>query len=441
MFKRNVKGNTRTKLVAGAVLLSLGLAAGSAMATNVYGGGATLPAGAYVGFDFLSTSPTSKISTNTTSGQAGATISATSLFGAYAATSGNKVSYCQTGSGNGKKIFDHYDGTNVLAGATGTCDGTTAGFGAGTGAAVDPHFAGSDAPMSSAEFGWFANGGKTAANGQPVQFPAVAGSIALIYNNADVASLDLTEAQVCGIFDGSITNWTQLGSSVSKPIKVAFRSDGSGTTFSLANHLAAACPGTAARHFVVDQAFSTAVSLQTPTVIAAGIPASGNPAVVDAVNANDGAIGYAESANLLAAQNAGLDSNVEHATIAGLDPYTNFPASLNLTLVVADRVITGADPTTGAAVLGTITPVVSSATGCMVVATPSAYANVSGRYPIMAVSYLIANHKGNGADLSAVQGLVSAAYNKAGLTTLGSGYAFVNPGTVTTGKVNTCITL
>ena len=64
MFKRNAKGNTRTKLVTGAVMLVLGLsAAGTAMSTDTFGGGATLPAGGYVGFNFLN--PAVKQSANT----------------------------------------------------------------------------------------------------------------------------------------------------------------------------------------------------------------------------------------------------------------------------------------------------------------------------------------------------------------------------------------
>jgi len=247
MFKRNAKGNTRTKLVTGAVMLVLGLsAAGTAMSTDTFGGGATLPAGGYVGFNFLN--PAVKQSANTAFPTSGAAaVSSTSLFGAWAARTGNKVSYCQTGSGNGKKIFDNSDGTNHLT-AIGACDGTTIGFGAPSSILVNPHFAGSDAPMSATEYNWFdVTGGKKTQYGEPVQFPAVAGSIAVIYRKDSLSTpLNLTSAQVCGVFNGSITQWSALTGNASDTttIKVAFRSDGSGTSFSLANHMATACVGT-----------------------------------------------------------------------------------------------------------------------------------------------------------------------------------------------------
>src|SRR6187402_30325 len=181
MFKRNAMGNTRAKLLAGAVMMTLGLtAAGAAMSTNVFGGGATLPAGGYVGWDFVSSSP-AKIFSTSVSGQTGAIVDPNSLIGRWATNNSNAVAYCQTGSGNGKKIFDHFDGSTSpgtpLVGGTGACTGTTSGFGA-LASAVDPHFAGSDAPMSQAEYSWFGLGGKTTANGEPVQFPSVVGSVA-----------------------------------------------------------------------------------------------------------------------------------------------------------------------------------------------------------------------------------------------------------------------
>lgn len=441
MFKRNAMGSNRTKLIAGVVMLSLGLAAGSAMAANVYGGGATLPAGAYVGFNFLSASGIQKMSNNTGAGQSGAGISSTSIFGAWAAANSSTLGYCQTGSGNGKKIFDHYNGTTTLAGAVGTCDGTInpgSGFGAPTGVAVDPHFAGSDAPMSTAEFGWFNNGGKAATYGQPVQFPAIAGSVAIVYNNSDVKSqLALSRAQVCQVFSGQITNWQQIDATLpSKTISLVYRQDGSGTTFSLANYLATACPGSSASHFIVDQAFSTVVSKIAPSLGSGPVFGNGNPDLVDKVNANDGAIGYAEAANLKAAQAVGLDTSVAYATVEGFDPYANFPGSINLTGTVSDQAVGTPDPATGKVVLAALSP---SVAGCMFVTNPNNYALVAGRYPIMAVSYLIANNKGNGTDVTAVRGLVGSVYSRAAGTVLPQGYAFVNPGAAVTGKVATCI--
>jgi hypothetical protein len=137
-------GNTRTKIIAGAVLLAIGFtAAGSAMSTDVFGGGATLPAGAYVGFNFNVPTTPAKLSTNATTNHldpsappalAPVGVASDSLFGAWATSASNKVSYCQTGSGNGKKIFDHTDGVSTSLLGSDFCTGASippaSGFGA-----------------------------------------------------------------------------------------------------------------------------------------------------------------------------------------------------------------------------------------------------------------------------------------------------------------------
>ncbi len=128
--------------------------------------------------------------------------------------------------------------------------------------------------------------------------------------------------------------------------------------------------------------------------------ASGNPAVVAAVESADGTIGYAESANLKAA--ASTVPHVKYATVGGKDPYADFPASLAV-LVSSDRVLSGVNATTGRPVTAALTPF--GQTGCMLLVDPAGYANITSRYPIMAVSYLIANNKGNtSTDVGAVRG-------------------------------------
>jgi ABC-type phosphate transport system substrate-binding protein len=453
-------GNTRTKIIAGAVLMSLGLmGASAAMSTDVYGGGATLPAGAYVGFNF----GTGILSSNV-AGSTAAAVSTTSLFGNWAATSGNALSYCQTGSGNGKKIFDHFDGTNVLPGATGACNGlSTGGFGAPSSVIVDPHFAASDAPMSQDEFNWFglpAPGKKTKYT-QPVQFPAVIGSVAIGFNNPDVSgALKLTDGAICRIFSGAVTNWSQLSTAEtgqaavlpSRSLTVVYRADGSGTSFSLANHLtSSACSATnsATTHFIADQSFAKVVSQFLPTLPANWNGQSGNPAVSAKVDSTPGAIGYAEAANL----KSGGYANVKAAQVNGFDPYEGLPDSI-LVSTVTDRVITGVNATSGVAVTGALSPAATTP-GCMILVEPSSYATSTSRYPIIAVSNLIANATGNGADVTAVRGLIGSAYaSHTGVTTIGNpagtnadgtpngtGYAYVTT-LATAGipaKVNSCI--
>lgn len=459
MYKRNAMGNTRAKLLAGAVLMTLGLtAAGAAMSTNVGGGGATLPAGGYVGWNFTTPGATSTVFSSNVSGKPGASIDSASLFGNWAGTT-NAVSYCQTGSGGGKKIFDHSDGTATWGGAGQACTGTasaTTGFGADT-SIVDPHFVGSDAPMSQAEFNWFGNGtnlgNKATKYGQPAQFPSVVGSVAIVFNNPDEASLNLADAGLCRIFSGQVTDWSQLVSSdfntlpatfpvPARQLKLAYRSDGSGTTFSLANHLSTVCTGLpSSKFFQTDQAFTT-VAAQF-TLPAGSIGASGNPGVVAAVSGNTGTIGYAESANL---QHTTVSSTTHVANVNGKNPYTDLASSVTLTTILVDNVINGWNTTSGTPGTPNVQALSPAAPvpGCMLMVNPTTYANgINGGYPILAVSNLIFNQKGNGTDVTAVRDLMTYVYSatrRAGATLIGTGtgYAFITAPTANA-KINACI--
>jgi phosphate transport system substrate-binding protein len=69
-------------------------------------------------------------------------------------------------------------------------------------------------------------------NGQ-VQFPMVMGGVVVVVNIPGVKNnqLNLTIQQVADVFSGKITNWKNLGQGLpDKPITLAVRSDGSGTT-------------------------------------------------------------------------------------------------------------------------------------------------------------------------------------------------------------------
>ena len=218
----------------------------AATTTTLFGGGATLPAFAYNGPAALSSNP----ATAPSSGSA-------FYFYSHFVQPSEKTSYCQTGSGFGKKVLDGVaasgaNDANLPCPPLGVTAVTgTNGFGAVGQTVAD--FAGSDAPFAASEYASFVTDG--AANSlnpiagriEPVQFPAIAGSIALFYKNDDPAvsnltHLPLTDAQICGIATGTITNWKQLNPSfASKPLYFVSRYDGSGTSFNFTNHHASAC--------------------------------------------------------------------------------------------------------------------------------------------------------------------------------------------------------
>jgi phosphate transport system substrate-binding protein len=93
-------------------------------------------------------------------------------------------------------------------------------------------FAASDVPMKPEELAKVPQG--------VVQIPMTAGAIAVAYNNPG-CDLKLSQNQLVGIFQGKITNYSQLGCAA-KPIKVVVRADGSGTTANFTAHLAAIDP-------------------------------------------------------------------------------------------------------------------------------------------------------------------------------------------------------
>ena len=70
-----------------------------------------------------------------------------------------------------------------------------------------------------------------------IQIPMTGGTIAVGYNKPG-CTLKLTQKQVAESFLGKITDYSQLGCAAG-PITVAYRSDGSGTTFAFTNAVAA----------------------------------------------------------------------------------------------------------------------------------------------------------------------------------------------------------
>jgi phosphate transport system substrate-binding protein len=419
------------KALAGALVLGMAAVASAAQAgTTLVGGGATLPALGYGG--------------DVTNRQI--TPISGSFLGAYSAVSGNpQVSYCQTGSGAGKNILAGAAGNNVQNSCAGLAVGTPTptGFGApaaGRSDLVRPNFAGADAPLSLTEFNTYVSN----VSSLPVQQPVIAGSVAIAFNNPDIGSLDLTEEQVCGVFSGAITNWSDLAPGATGKITVVYRSDGSGTTFAFSNHLSQVCAAQGSNHFVTDQAFTTVDSLF-------GLPSgsvgqSGNPAVATFVANNPGTIAYVESANAGALLS-------QYATINGLDPFANFggsPVTISSSDVVYNQAINGAD-SNGRPVLASMSGTSPTST-CIALVKPDAYATQpAGTYPIVAISYFLANSANNGSDLTAVRNLMWAPYNTAITANAGTpgapvqtvgpftGLSFLNNTTANQTKLNACM--
>jgi ABC-type phosphate transport system substrate-binding protein len=350
--------------------------------TTFVAGGATLPALAYEGKNALTEDPSVP--------------SAGSIFGEFAALTGVTVQYCQTGSGYGRKVFD---GNSAAGNVNGACAplGVKSvppdGFGAPAALALtNPDITGSDVPLAQSEYSLYLTDFPT--RGEPVSIPSVIGSVALLFNYPkSTLKLNLTDSQICEIVEGKITNWSQLVGGASEALTFVDRSDGSGTTFSFSNHLSKVCGSSSGLN--TSQQFSAQTGT-TPPYVQPNPPsnfvsASGNSGVTSAIVSTPYSIGYVEAANALSAETA----TIRYATVNGKDPVKDLPqtaAALTYagTIVKDEAVVTTGGP-------ATVTPLTGVAkAGCVQIAVPSSYADVTKGYPIVAITNLLFASTGNG---------------------------------------------
>ncbi len=119
-----------------------------------------------------------------------------------------------------------------------------------------------------------------------VQIPMLGGTISPAYNNPDCPDLKLTQAQLADIFLGKITNWSALGCQA-RPIVVAHRSDGSGTTYGFTNSLSC-----------FSEEWKTRVGRGKAVDWPVGIGGRGNEGVAGVIQNTPGSIGYVNQAFL-----------------------------------------------------------------------------------------------------------------------------------------------
>jgi len=161
--------------------------------------------------------------------------------------------------------------------------GSGAGIKSFTGGLTD--FGASDAAMTDAEMAKVTDGGV-------VLLPMTAGSIVLSYNLPGVTgAVQLPRDVYPAIFLGEITKWNDPKIVAANPgvtmpdlpITVAYRADGSGTTFNFTNHLAAISPE-----------FKTKVGSGKTVKFPVGVGGKGNDGVAALIKQTPGTIGYVE---------------------------------------------------------------------------------------------------------------------------------------------------
>ncbi len=177
------------------------------------------------------------------------------------ANSGVTISYDPVGSGGGREQF--------------TAGGVA--------------YAGSDAAISEEE-GELKAAIKRCQPGELIEVPAYVSPIAIIYNLPGVEELQLSPETLAKIFNQEITSWNDRAIAADNPgaelpstrITPVNRSDESGTTENFTEYMSE----------VVPSVWSYEVSGDWP--VKGGEAASGTSGVVEAVEAGEGAIGYAD---------------------------------------------------------------------------------------------------------------------------------------------------
>jgi phosphate transport system substrate-binding protein len=175
------------------------------------------------------------------------------------------VEYDPVGSGGGREQF--------LAGA------------------VD--FAGSDAYLKDDEYE--ASKARCAGDQGAINLPHYISPIAVAYNLPGVDELNLTPAAVAGIFAGTITNWSDPAIVEANPdadlpdmdINAVHRSDESGTTENFTDYLAAVQP----------DIWTYGKGKEWPSDLN-GEGAAQTSGVIQAINAGEGSIGYADASQV-----------------------------------------------------------------------------------------------------------------------------------------------
>ncbi|EQM67007.1 substrate-binding domain-containing protein [Pseudomonas tohonis] len=205
--------------------------------------------------------------------------------------------------------FNAYIGVGSGAGKSAVLTNDSTKLGLASGITVD--YAGSDSILSASEISTYqaahqspAVPTSSAANWGPlVQVPSAATSVTIPYKltlagGAALNNLDLTSAQLCDIFSGTITTWNQVNASYpATAITVVYRAGSSGTTEIFTRHLNSQCSA----KFTTNSTFTTANVGAEP---ASWIAATGSANLASTVASTEGAIGYVGPEDVDATNNA-----------------------------------------------------------------------------------------------------------------------------------------
>ena len=196
-------------------------------------------------------------------------------------------------------------------------------------------FGASDQPMKDEQL--------AAAPGRILHFPTVLGAVVPIYNLAGVTQpLQFTGPLLADIVLGKVTRWNDAAIAAHNPgvtlpatnITFVHRSDGSGTTFILADYLGKVSPE-----------FRTKVGVDASLKWPVGVGGKGNEGVAGLVRQTPGSLGYVElvyavqnKISVGAVQNSGgafVTPSVDTVTAAAAGAATTMPADFRVSITNA----------------------------------------------------------------------------------------------------------
>jgi phosphate transport system substrate-binding protein len=257
---------TRSHLLGAVSAAALATLSTAALAQSVIqGGGSTLAQ-----FDYGNGAP------NNTPG--------TTEFGLFdagspAATFGT---YWESGSGTGQLAFLSDNLSCDISKAetgTATCTGSAGGSNV-------THYGASDATLSATQISsWATSSVGQSAAADLIQLPSMGVAVAIpVVDTGSTKNykLNLTDNDLCGIFSGKLTDFSQLSGYKKAKIgagafTVVYRSDSSGTSFLLTNHLSAVCnAGNSNVTFTATTTFASLFPNGTPPASFVGESGSSN---------------------------------------------------------------------------------------------------------------------------------------------------------------------
>lgn len=172
--------------------------------------------------------------------------------------------YWAAGSGIGQFAFLTDDLSCDIDAVTGQNGGKCTGQRGAPGNTVS--YAASDAVLTKRQVAtWATSSFGQSAAGNLIQLPSMGVGVAIPVQNANIGAngaLTLSDGDICGVFSGRITDFSQITDSQTQPaagrIAVFYRADAAGTSFWLTNHLAAVCnTGNSNIHFTPTSSFGS----------------------------------------------------------------------------------------------------------------------------------------------------------------------------------------